>query len=61
MTNFQIIFIVVGGILFIMGATGLIDKTSRGRRFVNLVGAVPARMIYIIFGIAAIVYGYLNP
>jgi hypothetical protein len=46
----QIVLRVVGIIVILLGATGLINNTRRGRRYVEMFGNVGARIIYVVIG-----------
>ena len=54
----QIVFILIGAYLFLgNGVLGIGRNWGQTKRFVKLVGEIPARVIYSAIGIALIVYG----
>ena len=58
MTGTGIIFLVVGILTFILGLTGLSNKTRRGQRLVRILGEGGARALNIILGIVFIVLAF---
>lgn len=55
MTQDQIILIVIGCILIVLGATGVMGRTRRGQRWANLLGPIWSRLLYVILGAVALV------
>jgi len=59
MTIPQIIFVVAGVFTIVVGLSNIGVKSRKMQRLVRVVGETPARIIYIIIGIALIVVAFV--
>jgi|LGOV01.1.fsa_nt_gb hypothetical protein len=59
MTIPQFIFVAAGALTIFMGLTNIGVKSRKMQRLVRLIGEMPARLIYVVFGIALIVVAFV--
>jgi hypothetical protein len=48
---------VIGSLLIIVGATGLMNHTRKGQTWVRLLGPVGSRLFYVVIGVLVLIYG----